>query len=103
MSKTDNDIYLCGIYLWNEDSPAYDVVNVDFFDILENDINFYEDLSDVYVCVDFNSRIGSKHDFIRNDDVNSFLTIQIIYPMNTTAGPLLIQRVIILVQSVRYL
>jgi len=69
--KTDNDIYLCGIYLWNEDSPAYDVVNVDFFDILENDINFYEDLGDVYVCVDFNSRIGSKHDFIRNDDVNS--------------------------------
>ena len=36
-------------YLWNEDSPAYDVVNVDFFDILENDINFYEDLGDVYV------------------------------------------------------
>ena len=58
--------------MWNEDSPAYDVVNVDFFDILENDINFYEDLCDVYVCVDFNSRIGSKHDFIRNDDVNSF-------------------------------
>ena len=70
--KTDNDIYLCGIQLWNEDSPAYDVVNVDFFNILENDINFYEDLGDVYVCGDFNSRIGSKHDFIRNDDVNSF-------------------------------
>ena len=57
--KTDNDIYLCGIQLWNEDSPAYDVVNVDFFNILENDINFYEDLGDVYVCGDFNSRIGS--------------------------------------------
>ena len=46
---TDTDIYLCGIYLWNEDSPAYDVASVDFFDIQENDINFYEDLGDVYV------------------------------------------------------
>ena len=46
--ETDNDIYLCGIYLWNEDSPAYDVVNVDLFDILENNISFYEDLGDVY-------------------------------------------------------
>jgi len=30
---------------------------------------------------------------------NYVLTIQIIYPMNATAGPLLIQRVITLVQN----
>lgn len=28
------DIYLCGCYIWGEDSPAYNVVNVDLFDLM---------------------------------------------------------------------
>ena len=71
--KISCDIYLCGIQLWNEDSPMYNVINVDFFDELENDISLYDDLGDVYVCGDFNSRVGHKHDFIMYDDNSYFI------------------------------
>lgn len=70
--KNEIDIHLFCIYLWNEDAPAYDVVNVDFFHILETDISYYDNLGDVYVCGDLNTRVGLIHDFIRNDNINSF-------------------------------
>ena len=70
---TSNDIYICGIYLWPDGSPAYIVVNVDFFELLENDISFYKNQGDVYLCGDFNSRVGLKHDFIMNDNINDFI------------------------------
>ena len=66
----ENDIYVCGTYLWGEDSPAYNIANVDLFEILENDIDYYEGLGSVYVMGDLNSRVGTKHDFIIQDSVN---------------------------------
>ena len=69
--KTKHDIYLCGIYLWNEESPAYDVVSIDFFDLLESDITHYDSLGEVYVCGDFNSRSGVKYDFVRSNSKNA--------------------------------
>ena len=66
--KTKLDIYLCGIYLWNEESPAYDVVSID---LLESDITHYDSLGEVYVCGDFNSRTGVKYDFVRCDSKNA--------------------------------
>lgn len=64
---TESDIYICGVYIWCEDSPVYNVVNVDLFDILQNDINDFADLGSVYIAGDWNSRVGDKHDFILND------------------------------------
>ena len=69
----DNDIYICGVYLWGEDSPAYHIINVDLFDTLENNISIFDALGDVYICGDFNSRVGLKRDYIAFDDNNSFI------------------------------
>ena len=44
-----NDIYIAGTYIWCENSPAYDIHNVDLFQLLEEDINFYDNLGTVYV------------------------------------------------------
>ena len=36
------DIFICGSYIWGEDSPAYNVHNVDLFELLEDYINYYK-------------------------------------------------------------
>ena len=56
----DQDIYICGSYIWGNDSPMYNNFNVDLFDILENDISCYNNLGSVYIFGDFNSRVGHK-------------------------------------------
>jgi len=63
----DKDAYVCGVYVWGEDSPAYNIFNVDIFDVLESDINLYDSLGYVYIVGDFNSRVGSKCDYIMHD------------------------------------
>ena len=65
------DMYLCGCYIWCQESPAYDVVNLDLFELLENDVSIYEQLGSVFVIGDFNSRVGKHFDFIVHDYVNS--------------------------------
>jgi len=69
--NTSEDIYLCGSYIWGDDSPIYNIFNVDLFDILENDICLYETLGCVFICGDFNSRVGDKKDYIVCDKFNS--------------------------------
>jgi hypothetical protein len=68
----ESDVYICGLYIWCQDSPAYSVVPVDLFDILQNDIYDFENLGSVYLVGDWNSRVGIKHDFITCDifDIN---------------------------------
>lgn len=68
--KLDSDMYICGAYLWGENSPAYNAVNVDLFDIIESDISYYKTLGNVYVNGDFNARVGSKNDYIVFDRNN---------------------------------
>ena len=34
----DTNIFLVGVYIWDEKSPAYNVMNVNLFDILQDDI-----------------------------------------------------------------
>lgn len=70
--RFDKDVYICGAYLWGENSPAYNVVNVDLYDVLESDIDFFEGLGSVYTMGDLNSRIGMKSDTIVHDNVNCF-------------------------------
>lgn len=71
--KTDNDIHICGSYIWGQDSPAYNFVNVNLFSILEEDINYYQSRGTVFVAGDMNSRVGIKPDYISYDRMNSIL------------------------------
>ena len=51
----DSDVYICGAYVWGESSPAYNAVNVDLFEIIENDVSYYKTLGSVYVNGDLNA------------------------------------------------
>jgi hypothetical protein len=68
----DDDVYLCGVYLWGADSPAYNVVNVDLFDVIQADIDELQELGSVYILGDLNSRVGLKNDFISYDVMNNY-------------------------------
>ena len=43
----ESDIYVCGAYIWGQDSPAYKVVNIDLFGTLEHDITYFQSLGSV--------------------------------------------------------
>ncbi|MEW8546452.1 MAG: reverse transcriptase family protein, partial [Candidatus Thiodiazotropha sp.] len=58
------DFYICGAYIWGEDSPAFNLYNIDLFEVLEDDINYYSNYGKVAVCGDFNCRVGLKPDYI---------------------------------------
>ena len=64
-------IFLAGVYIWDEKSPAYNVMNVNLFDILQDDIFAFSQLGTVLVCGDCNARVGNDArrdlDFIVND------------------------------------
>lgn len=66
----DKDVYICGTYIWCEDSPAYNIATVDLFDTIQNDIHDFEELGSLYLVGDWNSRVGVKHDFINCDMFN---------------------------------
>lgn len=60
----DEDIFLASVYIWPEQSPMYNILNVNLFDILQNDINFFQSNGKVLVAGDWNARVGNKCDFI---------------------------------------
>ena len=78
----ENDIYICGEYIWGQDSPAYNTVDVDLFETLENDISFFQEIGDVFFTGDFNSRVGNKSDFIVCDTLNPSTDIDGYIPDN---------------------
>ena len=53
-----------------ESSPAYNTHNVDLFELLQEDINHFSCLGIVYVCGDFNARVGTRSDYIVCDYIN---------------------------------
>ena len=63
----EHDIYLSGVYLWPEGSPAYTLLDINYFDLLEQDINTFSELGSVYVTGDLNSGIGHKPEVIVHD------------------------------------
>ena len=54
-----------------QDSPVYNTLNVDLFEILENDITYYSELGQIFVVGDLNSRVGNKYDYIVQDIINT--------------------------------
>ena len=57
--KIESDVYIAGVYIWCENSPAYDIVDVDFFSLLQNDINDYRLKGRVILCGDLNASVGN--------------------------------------------
>ena len=68
----EKDVYICGSYICGDESPAYNIVDVDLFSLLEGDISFYREKGDVFITRDFNARVGNKFDFKVHDDYNVF-------------------------------
>ena len=64
----NEDVYLCGVYMWGENSPISRISDVDLFQTLQNDIYFYENIGTVIIAGDFNGRVSSKLDYVVHDD-----------------------------------
>jgi len=62
-----SDIYLCCLYLWPHDSPVSRIVDVDLFDVISEDVLYFEQLGSVLLSGDWNARVGKKIDFIDCD------------------------------------
>ena len=78
----DNDAYFCVCYIPPEGSAVYrnrksSLYEVDFFELLNADYMFYNNLGDVYVTGDLNSRVGENLDYIENIDLDRFVNIPI--------------------------
>lgn len=71
--QMENDIYLAGVYIWVENSPAYEIVDGDFLDLLQNDICSFLTLGSVLMSGDWNARTGSRLDYIVCDRNIDFL------------------------------
>ena len=85
--KTEEDIYVGGVYVWPDGSPAYDSVDVDFFEILQNDIIEYSELGSVFLTGDFNARVGLRNDFIICDLTNSCIDDSEYFQICPQLGP----------------
>ena len=61
------DVYLCGVSMYGEDSPAFNIVQCDLFQTLQNDICDFDQLGVVMILGDFNGRVANKLDYIEQD------------------------------------
>jgi len=74
----DNDVYICNCYIPPEDSDVYKsrlspLFEFDFFEQLLNNISEYEQIGDVILTGDFNSRVGQRSDLIENINLDRFV------------------------------
>ncbi len=70
------DIFLARVYIWSENSPMYNILNVSLFDILQNEINIFQTNGKVFLAGDLNARVGNKRDFIVCDRTVNLLNDQ---------------------------
>ena len=66
-----NDIYICACYIPPEGSSVYTNntdVNIDPYQLIEEDIIRYQELGDIMLMGDFNARTACNIDFIENDN-----------------------------------
>lgn len=67
--KLKNDIYLCGLYFWSDDSPINNIIDTNLFDVLSDDIFYFESLGKILIAGDFNCRAGDRPDYILHDNI----------------------------------
>ena len=79
-SCSQNDLYFCLSYIPPEGSSLYKNINsslfeFDFFESLNNEIRLYNDLGDVYLLGDLNSRSGELPDFVSNINLDRYVNM----------------------------
>lgn len=79
----DSDIYLCFAYIPPQHSSYYIDQNIDFLELIENDISVYKSKGSVIILGDFNARTGSEPDFISDDD-DDFLPLNADYVIDSS-------------------
>ena len=83
----ESDLYLCGLYLWPDESPITSVFDDDVFDILSSDVYFFDQYGSVLLAGDWNCRVGHKGDFIQFDSFVDYLDFDEYVPdTNILAG-----------------
>ena len=76
--KISEDVLLCAVYIWPENSPIVRLFDCDLFENLQNDITYFENKGKVILSGDFNARTACKNDFIVCDctfktDINEYV------------------------------
>ena len=65
--ECEKDVFLCSIYLWPDESPINHVLNVNLFELLEQDIFHFSQIGSIILARDFNARVGQMKDYILHD------------------------------------
>lgn len=63
----DEDVYVCGVYMWGENYPISQITGVDLFQTLQDDIFYFEKLGTIIIAGDFNGRVSNKLDYVQYD------------------------------------
>jgi hypothetical protein len=66
----DKDVYFCFAYIPPEGSSIYNHVDVNLHDVLQCDVEYFNNIGHVFVGGDLNGRIGGKPDFVEQDFVS---------------------------------
>ena len=61
--STDDDVFICHMYIPPNVSKVFSSTDFDFFDQLELDIVKYNDLGKVYISGDLNARTSDSSDY----------------------------------------
>ncbi len=96
MLNSENDLFLCGVYIPPEKSDYFDD---EIFDELENDITSFARKGNVMILGDLNARTATSADFISKDG-NEFIKIPLKTHYNQQNDKILIIISIIMVNSV---
>ena len=56
--ECEKDVFLCSIYLWPDESPINHVLNVNLFELLEQDVFHFSQIGSIILAGDFNARVG---------------------------------------------
>ena len=64
---SDQDVYLCYVYVRDRNSKVAQQEENDSFEILQSDISKYKTLGKIFVTGDFNSRTADEPDFLLHD------------------------------------
>lgn len=70
-----DDVFLAGVYVWVDGSPAYNSVNCDLFDLIQGDVHDFESRGKIFLTGDWNARVGSgaKKDYIACDKTVTYI------------------------------
>ena len=78
--NVENDIYLCLCYVPPENSSVYkngnsELYECDFFDVINDDILYFQNRGDIFLCGDLNARVGECDDCLEYTGLGEFIDL----------------------------